>query len=139
MPCRSMHFLMSDSGRGTQALSRPLLFFFLFLKCTTTHISPRCLHSPCMKLLPFGCRTKVWQCMNSWGRCVSHGEDRLQLENVFFLQRRALLENIIFMHNTVTEEWQGDGREGQIMSCMQVVKFDGFEHSSRKIKRIATE
>lgn len=70
---------------------------------------------------------------------MSHGEDRLQLENVFFLQHRALLENIIFMHNTVTEEWQGDGREGQIMSCMQVLKFDGFAHSSRKIKHIATK
>lgn len=77
--------------------------------------------------------------INSYGRCASHGEDRLQLEKVLFIQARALLENITFMDNRLLEERQGDGREGQSTSCVQVVKFDGSEHSRRKIEYIATK
>lgn len=57
--------------------------------------------------------------INSCGRCVSRGEDGLQLENVHSLQHGALLENIIFMCIIALDGWQRDRREGQIM-CLKL-------------------
>lgn len=46
--------------------------------------------------------------IDSYSRCVSRGEDRLQLGNVLFTQHTALPENIIFVYKTVY--WK-NGRE----------------------------